>query len=106
MLNDWVNTVLEALLLVDMLVSLIRAAYNEQSVLQYKARDIRMRYLQSTFFLDLIAALPFSQIVAYGYGSISSSIHHTTYLEFLRLPKMLRAYRLYRCGLSLDYGKL
>lgn len=91
-LNGYLNTVLETLLLVDMLVSLIRAVYNEQSVLQYKARDIRTRYLQGTFFLDLVAAVPFSQIVSFG-----SSVHNNNYEEWLRLPKMLRAYRLYRC---------
>eukprot|EP00892_Ulva_mutabilis_P004198 jgi/Ulvmu1/214/UM001_0218.1 len=87
----WVgNQVLEALLIVDMFVNISRAFYNEQGILIYDLKAIRVRYISSFFFVDLVAAMPFSNLVAFN-GNAEAG-----YVSWLRLPKMLRIYRMLR----------
>lgn len=84
------NQILEALLFLDMFVHISRAFFNEDGVLVYNLKAIRVRYISSSFFLDLIAALPYSHLV-----SLNGSVNYG-YASWLRLPKMLRMYRLLR----------
>lgn len=84
------NFVLEGLLAVDMFVNISRGFYNDNGVLVYNLRSIRVRYINSSFFLDLVAAMPFSILVSLN-GSTNDG-----YVSWLRLPKMLRIYRMLR----------
>jgi hypothetical protein len=57
------NTFLESLLLLDMVINLCRAFYNANGVLVYKSRAARQAYVARTFFFDLVAAMPFDWLV-------------------------------------------
>lgn len=72
----------------DMVVNILRAFYNEQGVLIYNLKAIRIRYINSNLFLDLVAAMPFKVLV-----QINGDVNHA-YASWLRLPKMLRIYRM------------
>jgi potassium channel len=84
------NQMLEILLIIDMIINVSRAFYNNQGVLVYDLRAIRVRYISDSFFLDLVAAIPFKVLVQLN-GSVNEG-----YASWLRLPKMLRIYRLFR----------
>lgn len=79
---------LEGLLIVDMIVNIFRAFYDEQGVLRYNLKAIRHRYINGSFFLDLVAAMPFKILV-----QINGNVNFG-YASWLRLPKMLRIYRM------------
>lgn len=73
-----------------MFVNISRAFYNEKGLLVYNLKAIRVRYISSSFFVDLVAAMPFSTLVSLN-GSARPG-----YVSWLRLPKMLRIYRMLR----------
>lgn len=81
------NQLLEAVLILDMIVNAFRAFYNEQGVLVYNLKAIRVRYINGSFFLDLVAAMPFKVLV-----QINGNVNFG-YASWLRLPKMMRIYR-------------
>lgn len=89
-LYDIGNQILEALLIADMFVNVSRAFYDDNGILVYNLKAIRVHYINSSFFLDLIAAMPFSNIVGW-----NGNANHG-YVSWLRLPKMLRIYRMLR----------
>lgn len=57
------HQMLELLLIVDMLISMHKAFYNEQGVLVYSKKAIRVKYFSDTFIIDLLAAIPFKFLV-------------------------------------------
>lgn len=57
------NQLLELLLVVDMVVNVLRSFYNEQGVLIYSTRAIRVKYFSSYFLIDLVCAIPFQILV-------------------------------------------
>lgn len=71
-----------------MFVNVFRAFYNEEGVLIYNLKAIRVHYINGSFFLDLVAAMPFKVLV-----QINGNVNHA-YASWLRLPKMLRIYRM------------
>jgi hypothetical protein len=82
------NIFFEALLILDMFTHCCRAFYNAKGILVYDLKDIRTRYLSSRFFPDLIAALPLQAVIALN-GHVNDR-----YSAWLRMPKMIRVYRL------------
>jgi hypothetical protein len=78
----------EALLILDMFTHCCRAFYNTKGILVYDLKDIRTKYLSSRFFPDLIAALPLQAVVA-----LNGNVNYG-YSAWLRMPKMIRVYRL------------
>lgn len=78
------NNILEGLLLVDMCVSMCRGYYNETGFLVYDTKQIRLHYLSQSFFMDLVAAMPF-QLLVVANGRVNQG-----YAAWLRVPKMLR----------------
>lgn len=85
---DIVTQSLEVLLVLDMVVSLFRAFYDEQGVVRYNLKSIRVHYINGNFFFDLVAAMPFKVLV-----QINGDVNYA-YASWLRLPKMLRIYRM------------
>lgn len=57
------NQILELLLIFDMIVNVLRSYYNEQGVLVYEMKAIRIKYFSSYFLIDLVAAIPFQILV-------------------------------------------
>ena len=57
------NQMLELLLVFDMIVNVLRSFYNEQGVLVYSMKAIRIKYFSSYFLIDLVAAIPFQILV-------------------------------------------
>eukprot|EP00892_Ulva_mutabilis_P004253 jgi/Ulvmu1/219/UM001_0223.1 len=88
LLYEIANQLLEGLLIVDMVVNVFRAFYNEQGVLIYNLKSIRVHYISGSFFVDLVAAMPFQVLV-----QINGNVNFG-YASWLRLPKMLRIYRM------------
>ena len=92
----YTNNVLEGLLIVDMIVHFCRAYHNSKGALVYDLKAIRTRYLSESFILDIVAALPLQTLVAFN-GSVNAG-----YVAWLRLPKMIRIYRLIKLHMALQ----
>lgn len=92
----YTNNVLEGLLIIDMMLHCCRAFHNSKGSLIYDLKAIRTRYLSEAFFLDLVAALPLQTLVAFN-GSVNAG-----YVAWLRLPKMIRIYRIIQLNASLQ----
>lgn len=86
------NQLLELLLMVDMIYNVLRSFYNEQGVLVYALKSIRVKYFSSNFLIDLFAAMPFQILVQVCSFKchISDTSSHKSYqgasLLFLCLP--------------------
>ena len=81
-----VGHVLDGMLLVDILVNMVTAFYNERSVLVFNLSEVHRHYMGTDFKLDLLAAFPTDLIVFV----INMQKPHWDVLAWLRLPKMLR----------------
>jgi hypothetical protein len=84
------------LLILDMLTHCCRAFHNAKGILVYDLKEIRTRYLSSSFFVDIVAALPLQLVI-----SLNGNVNER-YSAWLRMPKMLRVYRLLQLYASLQ----
>jgi hypothetical protein len=83
-------------MILDMMTHCCRAYYDDKGVLVYNLKDMRTRYLSGWFFLDLVAALPLQALVALN-GRVNDR-----YSAWLRMPKMVRGYRIVQFYKSLS----
>lgn len=88
---DIVELVVDVFFLADVAVSFFLAVENEDGSLCVDRREIACRYLRSWFFVDIVAAFPFSLL---GFSNVSDVTHGVKTIKLLRMVKILRLYRI------------
>lgn len=92
--------------LIDIVINSFSAFYDEENILVYNNKKIFLRYLQSWFFIDLFASLPFGLLQFLMSADQESSYeNYNEWIRLLRIPRMYRLLKITRVFKLLSFVK-
>lgn len=92
----FIDTTVDGLFFIDVIVNFLSAYYNSEGVLVVNLRTIILKYSRSWLIIDLFACFPFSAIDTGDDASTTTNSDTNSLIRLLKIPRLYRLLRITR----------